>query len=343
MEAGGRRTGWLADRSGWSDLVRPLEARRVSATGFDRYLGGITLLLFLIEVASGILLLLYYKPDTVQAYASVGRIVGEIPYGNLIRNVHAWSSDLFVASLGGHLLSVVLRRAYRAPYELRWLSGIVLLAIGIGLAFTGAVLPWSQKAYVQARVGSELARYVPVLGDWLHRFLRGGDEVTSATLQHAFGFHVAVLPAALSLFFAVHVVLLMRKREETAPVEGASIPVYPDFIIRQAAAWTGVVVAVITLATFSDRLLGSPADPRMATPSDARPPWYFLWFHQIVASSSRDLLGVNGPKFLVGTACLLGALVVGLPFLDRRGWKVTAYLALVLVFVLVVLSVNALS
>lgn len=343
MEARERRGNWLADRCGWEGLVRPLEARRISGSGFDRYLGGAALLLFLVEVASGILLLMYYQPDSTQAYASVERIVGEIPYGNLVRNVHAWASDLFIAVVIAHLFSVVVRRAYRAPYEMRWLTGMALLSLAVGLAFTGAVLPWNEKGYVQAHVGSELAHYVPLVGNWLHRFMRGGDEVTSATLQHAFGFHVAVLPALVSVLVALHLVVLARRPGE-ARVEGASsIPIYPDFLVRQAAVWTGVIAVVTTLATFSDRLLGAAADPRLPTAVGARPPWYFLWVHQIVASAPRELLGVEGPRFLVGAACLFGALLVGLPFLDRKGWKVTAYLAVVVLFVLVLLSANALS
>jgi cytochrome b6 len=168
---------WLQDRLGWSGLTASLGKHRAPRRGFVFYLGGITLFLFLVEVASGVLLLLHYRPDAGQAYGSVERIIGQIPYGDLIRGIHAWSSDMFVACLVAHLFSILVRRSYKPPHELAWLSGHVSLVLGIGLAFTGMILPWSQTAYTQARTGSELAKYVPFVGAQLRWFMRGGDEV----------------------------------------------------------------------------------------------------------------------------------------------------------------------
>ncbi len=226
--------GWLADRIGWSGVRSALGELRAPRRGFVFYLGGITLFLLLVQVASGILLLLHYRPDTAAAHASVVRIVGEIPYGDLIRGVHAWASDLFVACLLAHLFAVVIRRSFRPPHELTWLSGHAALVLGVGLAFTGAVLPWSEAAFTHARTGSELARYVPLIGDGLSRFMRGGAEVGPSTLQHAFGFHVAALPALLTLLVAGHVFLLSRKpviAPDPAPAQGETMPLYPDFVV----------------------------------------------------------------------------------------------------------------
>src|ERR1019366_1771700 len=188
---------WLSDRVGWTAIRRELSSHHAPLRSFFFYLGGITLFLLVLQVASGVLLLLYYRPDAAQAYASVERTVGEVPYGSLVHSLHLWASDLFVVCLLAHPFTILVRRSFRPPHELSWLSGVVSLGLGIGLAFTGALLPWSEAAYTDARAGSELARYVPVVGDGLSRFLRGGEEVTSTTLVRAFGFHVAVLPAAL--------------------------------------------------------------------------------------------------------------------------------------------------
>jgi len=343
MEPEGGRTGWLADRVGWRGIVATLAARRIPGRSFFAHLGGVTLMLGLVDVMSGILLLLYYKPDPSQAFGSVEQIVGEIPYGALVRSVHLWASDLFIACLVAHLFAVVWRRSFRAPRELAWLSGCAALGVGFLLAYTGAVLPWSEGAYTHARVGSELGGHVPLVGDWLRRFLRGGDEVSAGTLQHAFGFHVAALPAFLTLAVALHLFLL-RRPAGTPEEEGAeAIPVYPDFLIRQAAIWTGAFVLLMTLATFAPRALGDAADPRLPAPLDARPPWYFLWAHQLIRVAPRDLLGIDGPRFVVGACCFVGLLAFALPFIDRRGWKVTAYLASALLFVLVLLTAYALT
>ncbi|MFO0757714.1 MAG: cytochrome b N-terminal domain-containing protein [Byssovorax sp.] len=339
-----KRTGWLRQRIGWDDLRATLEAHRAPRKSFMFYLGGITLFLFLIQVASGILLLVHYRPDATLAFASVERISGEIPYGDLIRGVHTWASDLFVASLLAHMFSILARRSYKPPHELAWLSGQAALVIGVGLAFTGMILPWSQKAYTQARMGSEMARFVPIIGDGLKHFMRGDEEVSPNTLVHAFGFHVAVLPAALTLLAAAHLFLLYRT-PAAAPKgadDAATMPLFPDFFIRQGVALTGLIVVLMTLAIFADRPLGEAADARLPSVG-AHPPWYFLPFHQLIRSAPRELLGVDGPRFLVGAACGLGLVVVALPFLDPRGSKVTAWAAWISLIILCLLATSALT
>lgn len=334
-------TGWLRDRTGWSGLTSFLAARSVPRRGAILSVGGVVLFLFLVQVASGILLLLYYRPDIATAHDSVERISGQVPYGDLIRNVHAWASDLFVAMLLAHFFVVLVRRTFKPPREIAWLSGLVTIVLGIGLAFTGSILPWSQHAYTQARVGTEIARHVPLLGGALFRFMRGGEEITSATLGHAFGFHVAVLPAALTLMLALHLFFLLRARPaDVAAPSDDRIPVYPDYLVRQAATWTGVFVLLMTLAIFVDRPLGAAADPRLPS-GDARAPWYFLPVHQLVRSAPAELLGMDGARFLVGVACGLGLVVVALPFIDRRGSKATAWGAWLALVVLLLLATSA--
>ncbi len=336
--------GWLAERLGWASIASRLGGYSMSRRGFAFYLGGITLFLLVVQVASGILLTLYYQPDAAYAHGSVERIVGEVAYGDLVHAVHSWTADLFVASLFLHLFTVMIRRSFRSPHELSWLTGVALLALGVGQAFTGAVLPWSERAYTHARIGSELARYVPLVGGWLHRFMRGGEDVTSSTLAHAFGFHVAVLPAAVALVLSGHLFLLTRRPVQRPPQPNAeSIPLYPDFFVRQGVALTGAMVIVLTLAIFVDRPLGPVADPRVSSAPDAQPPWYFLPVHAIVRAAPKELLGIEGPRFLVGAACVMGLAFVALPFLDRRGSRVTAWAAWVLLVTLLLLSLRALS
>jgi cytochrome b6 len=334
---------WLRDRLGWTAISSSLAEHRAPRRSFIFYLGGITGFLLLLQILSGVLLTVYYRPDAAQAHESVERIVGEISYGHLIRAVHAWSADLFIASLLLHLFTVLARRSYRPPQELSWLSGLVLLVLGLGLAFTGAILPWSQRAYTDARVGSEFAHYFPVIGVWLQHLMRGGDEVTSNTLAHAFGFHVAVLPAAVTAIVGAHFFVLSRKppgKVDAAKTD--AIPLYPDFFVRQAVAMTGVLVVVLTLATFVDRPLGPAADSRLPSPPGALPPWYFLPAHAIVRAAPKELLGIEGPRFLIGAACLLLIGIAALPFIDRRGSRLTAGLAWVLLLSFILLSIRAL-
>lgn len=334
--------GFWNDRVGWSGILAALSNIRVSRHGYFFYLGGITAFLALIQVATGVLLMLYYQPDSELAYASVERILAEIPYGSLIRNVHGWASDFFVAVLFAHVFTILVRRTFRPPQELSWLSGMVLLGVGIGLAFTGAVLPWNEAAYTHARVFSDLVGYVPIFGGAIRRFLRGGEEVGASTLGHAFGFHVAALPAVLTLFVGAHAFFVLRKPPAHVGKKTDTIPLWPDFFVRQGLAWTGVLVAIMSLAIFVDRPLGIAADPRLPSPMGSRPPWYLLPVHQIVRSAPKELLGVDGPRFIMGIACILGIAIFALPFIDRRGSKVTAWLAWALLSVLLLLAISAL-
>jgi len=153
---------------------------------------------------------------------------------------------------------------------------------------------------------------------------------------------VGALPATLTSLIALHLFLVSRRPRARRDPKTPTIPLYPDFLVRQGVAFTGATVVIMTLATFFDRPLGVIADPRVS-PVGARPPWYFLPIHQIVRVAPRELLGIDGPRFLVGTVCVLGLAVVALPFIDSRGSKYTAYAAWALLFLLVVLGASGLT
>jgi quinol-cytochrome oxidoreductase complex cytochrome b subunit len=336
--------GWLGDRVGWRGIREALASRSMPRLGVAHYFGGITLFLLILQVASGILLMLYYKPDASQAHASVEQIIGEIPYGKLVRATHVWASDMFVGFLIAHMFSIVVRRSYSAPRELSWLSGLVSLFLGVGLAFTGAILPWNQAALADARIGTDLAKYVPLVGEQLRRFMRGGEEVSSATLGHAFGFHVGALPATITLLIALHLLFVARRASKPFDRrDPAVIPLYPDFFVRGAALTTAVLVVLMTLAVFLERPLGEAANLQASSEGGAHPPWYFLPVHQIVRVAPKEMLGMDGARFLVGTLCALGLGLVALPFIDRRGSKITAWLAAAVLLVLLALSTRALD
>jgi len=330
---------WVSDRTGAPAVVDRLRERRIGSWSIPHYVGGVLLMLFLVEVASGILLMLPYRPDPLQAHASVVAIAGRLPYGNLVRGVHAWSSQAFVAMLFVHMALTLVMRSYKEPKELVWWTGLALLLVGVFLAFTGAILPWSQNAYLQARVSSEMVGHGPFFGQWLKRMLRGGTDLSPWSLNHAYGFHTGVLPAMTTLLFALHVAFVPRGK----PVEGPSIPVYPDFFVRLAAACTAVLAAIISLATFAPIAVGTPANlVTGATTGDVRPPWYFLFLHDLLRSAPPRLLGLESPQFILGALSVLLLFAAALPLIDRRGSKITAYVGAVLVVVFLVLTGHAL-
>lgn len=331
---------WFSERLGADALVERLRARRVPALSVPHYSGGVVIFLFLLLVATGCLLMLPYRADPGHAYASIEVIVGQVPFGGLIRGLHAWASHLFVAALLTHLASTLLLRRYRAPNELVWVVGLALLLVGVGLAFTGAILPWNQSGYLQARVSSELLGQGPVFGGFVKRLLRGGEELAPWTLNHAYGFHTGVLPATATLLALLHTVVLHRRRRLDEPGAPATIPAYPDFVLRMAAVCVGVMTLVVSLATFVQVPIGDPVDLR-ATVLTAQPPWYLLFVHDLVSAAPPRVLGLPGAQFVLGALSVVGLFVLALPFIDRRGSRLTLYLALVFMALWAILTAHA--
>src|SRR6185295_13290897 len=140
------------------------------------YFGGITLFLFVIQVVTGILLLLYYRPTTSEAFESVQFIMTRVKFGWLIRSVHSWSANLMILSAFVHMFSVVFLHAYRRPREMTWFSGIGLLALAMAFGFSGYLLPWNTISYFATKVGTDMAASVPLIGPHMARFLRGGED-----------------------------------------------------------------------------------------------------------------------------------------------------------------------
>lgn len=329
---------WLADRLGLKELLERAQGRLVPSDSPSHFTGGVVVFLFLLQVATGILLMLPYRVDPAHAHASVEAIVGQVPFGSLMRGIHAWASHLFIATLFLHFAAAVLGRRYRAPNELVWMVGQALLVAGIGLAFTGIILPWNENGYLQARVSSEILGQAPLFGPFVRRMLRGGDDLTPWTLNHAFGFHTGVLPAATTMLILLHA--LLQRRSAPAHGEAKHIPLYPDFVLRMAALCTGVMALVVTLATFVHLPTGAPADLRAAV-TDTAPPWYLLFVDTLIAAAPPQILGVTSPRFILGVLTVIGAAVVGLPFIDRRGSRITVGVALAFMAIWGVLTAYA--
>src|SRR5437763_3612510 len=204
------------------------------------YFGGMTLFLFTIQVATGILLLLYYRPSAETAFESVQFIMTEVRFGWLVRSLHSWSANLMIAMLFVHMFSVFFLKAYRAPREITWASGAFLLFLSLAFGFSGYLLPWNTLSFFATKVGTEVAGVVPVVGRFLVRFLRGGDEVTGATLTRFYGFHVAILPAMTTAILFIHIFMVQRHGmhvPDSAKPPFKTIKFFPNFFLRDVIGW----------------------------------------------------------------------------------------------------------
>ena len=193
----GRLCLWLDERTGYSALIELGRHKQVPHHRHSiwYYLGGMSLFLFTIQVCTGILLLLYYRPSSGEAFESVQFIMTKVPFGWLIRSIHSWSANLLVFVLFAHMFSVYFMKAYRPPREITWVSGTLLLFLMLAFGFSGYLLPWNTLAFFATQVGTQVAGAVPVVGEFTLRLLRGGDQVTGGTLTRFYGMHVAILPA----------------------------------------------------------------------------------------------------------------------------------------------------
>jgi quinol-cytochrome oxidoreductase complex cytochrome b subunit len=170
--------GWIEQRTRGRALVDALLHVRIPAEARTLYFGGTALFLFGIQVATGTLLALYYKPTPEAAYDSVLFVMSDVSFGWLIRSIHHWAANLMILFVVLHLLRVVFQGAYKDPRELTWLLGMGLLGVTMVFGFTGYLLPWDQRAYWATVVGTEIAGDVPLIGGPLLLLLRGGAEVS---------------------------------------------------------------------------------------------------------------------------------------------------------------------
>lgn len=292
------------------------------------YLGGMTLFLFFVQVVTGILLLLYYRPSPGEAFESVQFVMTQVKFGWLIRGLHSWAANLliFVAML--HMFSTFFFKSYRTPRELTWVTGMMLFFLLLGFGFSGYLLPWNELAFFATKVGTEMMSAVPFIGNWLMKVFRGGEDVTGATLTRFFGIHVAILPLLTTGLLGLHLLLVQHFGMSTPPsVERdfkaagkpvPQMPFFPNFLLRDLIGWYLALGILAALAGLFPWELGVKADAFAVTPAGIKPEWYFLYMFQTLKVLPATLLWIEGEQ--IGVLAFGGAAMVWLlvPFLDRN-------------------------
>jgi len=311
---------WFDRRTGIGSLLH--EALDEPIPGGARWayvFGSVLLFLFISQTITGIFLALYYVPSADRAHTTVAYIVKEVTGGSFLRSLHAYGSSAMVIVLLLHLTQTYLYGAYKGRRELLWISGCVLLGLMLAMAFTGYLLPWDQKAYFATTVGTNMASDVPLIGGWLKRFMRGGNEMGTLTVSRFFVAHVFLIPAVLIAFIATHVYLFRKAGAAGPPSEDPVKPRLPTqrFYPRQVVIDTIVALLLIlilgALAHFSPTELGPKADPA-DTQFVPRPEWYYLPIFQW-------LKYWRGPFAIIGIIVIptiTAGLLVLVPFIDRR-------------------------
>lgn len=321
---------WLDSRTGCKKLLHESLYENVPGGSRWRYVWGSTLTFaFMVQVITGVFLWMAYSPSSQTAWESVYYIQHEMWGGWLLRGIHHFTAQAMTVLLVLHLMQIVVDGAYKAPREINFFFGMVLLLLVLGLSLTGYLLPWDQKGYWATKVATNIMAITPFIGPELQKIVIGGTDYGHHTLTRFFALHAGVLPGLVILFIVGHV-YLFRKHGLTAaePKRKPDCAFWPDQVLKDVVACLAVL-AVVVFFIVKPRLfgggelgahLGAPADPSESF-SAARPEWYFLFLFQFLkAEWLIKLFGHNGE--LVG-AIIIPTVVMGLlfamPFIGK--WK----------------------
>lgn len=301
------------------------------------YLGGLSLFLFVVQIGTGILLLMNYQVGENTSYESMKILVGRVPFGWLIRSIHCWSAHLMSLAVIAHLFSVLFVKAYRKPRELTWYTGFAMLGLVLGFGFSGYLLPWNELSYFATAVGTDSLKAIPLVGPWLLRVLRGGDEVSVQTLYRFYALHVCILPLAIAGLIGAHLLFIQRQGMaepmETGhepPVKKRGMPFFPNFALRDLLLWVIVLNVLALLAVIlpfgpgipgMEWELGEKANPLKPAYPGIKPEWYFLWVYQMLKEFPAHIAGMEGPQACILLASILGGIAFFIPLLDRNAAK----------------------
>ncbi len=314
---------WLDERIRIRSFWSVLEERSIpGGTSWFYVLGSSLLFIFVMQMATGIFLALYYVPSPDHAYASVKFIQEEATFGSFVRGMHHWGASFMMVIIAFHMLRVFIFGSYKKPREIVWLIGVGLITIVFGFAFTGYLLPWDQKAYWATVVGTNVAGTVPLAGGMLLKIVRGGPEIGNLTLSRFFAVHTYILPWSIALLAGLHVLML----ELAGPGGSWDItkhtrrePLFPNQIYKDSLFILAIFIAIAVLAVAVPAALEPQADPT-DTSYNPRPEWYFYFMFQLLRL-------FEGPFEVVGTVvlpALAGLVLVLLPFLDKKAERAPA-------------------
>ncbi len=343
---------WLNERYDLSPFEHFAKEKKVPdfKGSFWYYFGGVSLFLFIVQVVTGILLLMYYQPGAQTAYESVRFIITKVEFGWLIRSIHSWSANLMILSVFIHMFSVYFTKAFRTPRELTWYSGFLLMALTLVFGFSGYLLPWNALSYFATKVGTEIVGVVPVVGMPLMELLRSGSDVTTATLTRFFGLHVAVLPAIFTVVLGIHLLFIQvqgisepESWKDIPESKKNHIPFFPNFVLRDVLLWLIVLNVLAILAVYFPWELGHKADPFASAPAGIKPEWYFLFMFESLKFLPSKFLGLDGEVVGVMFFGLAGLLWFLVPFWDSRTPKgsrnkIINYVGIAVVLYIIILT-----
>ena len=316
-------------------------------------LGGMSLVLVLLQVLTGILLLFVYEPSPDQAYRSILSLQNDIPFGQFIRNIHHWSANILVIVVFFHLLRVFFTGAFHDIRQFNWIIGLFLFFCVLLSNFTGYLLPWDQLAFWAITICTSMVEYIPFVGHWLQKLMRGGAEIGSVTLSIFFALHIAVTPVFLLSLLPFHFwrvrkaggVVMPRLSNESSEKKIEYVSTIPNLILREAVVALVLVAFVFMYSVLFNAPLSAEANPGMS-PNPAKAPWYFLGIQELLLHFHPLFAVVIIPFSLIVMAFLLPYLkydmqVPGIWFISEKGQqmgRISAVVAVIFTSLLIVID-----
>jgi quinol-cytochrome oxidoreductase complex cytochrome b subunit len=314
-------------------------------------LGFFTAFFFFVEAFTGLILMIYYTPSPEEAYTSILNLMNNVPYGNLLRNIHRLGAEGMVIFTVLHMLRTFLTGSYKKERSFTWLTGVVLLVVTLGLSFSGYLLPWDQLAYWAVTIGTSMAEAAPLFGNEVNLILRGAPDIGAGGLLRFYLLHVVLLPFMAVLIISIHYYKVSREHSISLPAKYEEdelpkdelkeakqrIDFLPDLMTHEMFLTSiGIFILVLASAFFYSAPLEHIANPQQ-TPLDTKAPWYFWWLQGMLKLGDKTLMGIILPTIIFG-------MLFAVPYIDRNPYRrahkrpIAIAVGLLSVLTLVVLS-----
>lgn len=306
--------------------IRPKYYQRASTWFTHTWrLGWFSVFFFIVETVTGIILMVFYAPTPERAYGDMLNLLGHVPFGKFMRDLHRLGAEGMVAVVVLHMLRVYLTGSYKGPRKFTWFTGAILLLVTLVLSFSGYLLPWDQLAYWAVTIGTSMAEAAPLFGMQVNLLLRGAVDIWAGGLLRFYLLHIFLLPLVAVIFISVHYYKVAREHSISLPAridEGdvepdekrkaeERIDLLPNLLIHEMMLASVALLAMVAMvATFYSAPLETHADPQI-TPLHTKAPWYFLWLQGMLKLGSKNLFGVVLPTVIF-------AIIFAVPWLDKN-------------------------